>query len=128
MIRDIELSDFKDIKAIASDKYPIPEITDLSIIAAKTVSYDENPIAYGFLKLTTESILICNMNCCKLTRARAIRDLIITLIDELNKSSVPDSHVFICEEVDKTASFLSLFGFIPATGKAMYLPPRGKNG
>lgn len=121
MIRDIKLSDLQDIETMHKGQFPLPKKT----LVSKVVEYNGELIGAGFLKLTTEAILVINSSSCRLTRARAIKELLAEMIKALDEKGIDDSHVFLVDDEEKTSRFLSLFGFIPATGKPMYLPPKG---
>lgn len=120
MVRDLQLSDIVRLEQMHNSDFPLPNLNDRRYFSQKVVGDLD---AVGILKLTTEAIIIMNQGVSRLTRARALSELILELKKELLRFNLDDTHVFLLDpESNKTERILiKHFNFLPASGKALYL-------
>jgi len=114
MIRDFILNDIFDIEDIHArvSEFPLPNFASPTNIAQKTLLVDDKIVGTAFVHLTAEIGLIIDDKLPKLTRAKLIQELFITLIKEMSQTDLEDYHIYVVPESDEHyVEFLKNFGF-----------------
>jgi hypothetical protein len=98
-----------ELKVIHDNSFPFPNINNFLYISKKVIVEDNEIIAAGFLKLTSEGILITNPRTSRRSRVLATKELINILELEAKKFGFDDCHVFVKDS--KVQEFLRHLGF-----------------
>lgn len=124
MIRDFHFNDIFDIEDlhVANSQFRMPEYGNPANVIKKTIIHDGKIVGSAFVHITSEVGLILDRTLPKLTRAKLIKELFAILWDELEKTDIDDTHIFILPETDtKYADFLiKNFGFVRDTSLVVY--------
>lgn len=122
MLSDLGLEHYEMIKEINRMPFEIPKLDSPLYFSKKGVFRGEGLVAAGFLKLTSEAILVVDQDLGRLERARLISILLNEMIEELKRFGLDDVHVFLSDDDGKTEKLISKhFSFQPAKGKAMVM-------
>ncbi len=120
MIRPYLSSDLEQIREIheRSSDFPMPNIDGPLYVIKETVVSDDKVIGVGLLRLTSEAVIILDLDEPRSVRARALEQLINTGIHKSQKLGIDEMHAFLTGEI--THSFADVlkrkFGFVDCEG------------
>lgn len=102
-----------EIKRIHTGYFPFPNLDDHTFIQKKIAIDRGKVIGCGFVKLTSEFILILDESASISSRVWSVLNLKNTLIPELKKYGIRDTHIFV--DNSAVASFAERLGFEPCS-------------
>lgn len=102
------------LESIHDNSFPIPIVRNPLYISKKTAIDNGQLIGSAMVKLTAEGILILDQNQPLVTRARAAKELIEALKQDIKMQGLNDCHVFVKKEAVR--KFLKHLGFMPCQG------------
>src|SRR6266481_4238178 len=115
IIRDYYPSDIESLRKIHKQDFPFPDPTNLLFLSKKTIVNDENKIiGAGFVRLTSECILIMDESLPKLTRIKSVLNLAESLRRDVQLHGLDECHAFV--RSSKIANLLYWFGFRESKG------------
>ncbi len=111
-------SNIHEIDKINSYGFPTPDISSSLFISKKIAVSQGKVIGFAGIRLTSEGILILDKDQSRVTRAKAILELIESCKRDIKKLNLSDVHVFV--EDEKVKNFLQKCGFnISKGGQAL---------
>lgn len=128
MIVDLTDKLVPQVRAMHHEDFPFPNLESKLYFGRRAVIEHQRIIAAGFLKITSEALVITNQAANRLQRARAIDELMKVMVFDLAKNGLDGAHVFLQGDVKGTQKFLSRYGFVEVHEPAMYLPLGESNG
>lgn len=99
-------------------KFPLPEPRECP--TQRAIIVDGKFVGAAFLKLTTEVSLITDPDLNSHTKAKIVYELYEMFFCELKRLGISDTHVFIDNDENHVNALKKHFGFVDATGKALY--------
>ncbi len=119
-VTKLRKSHVKRLIEFNSEKFPFPDLGNpLYIIRGSLIDNSGNVIGAGFIKLTSEAIIILDPTLSKLSKATAIYKLFEAAKKAMLSKGIDGTHVFPDSEL--YARFLKKrLGFVDA-GNALYL-------
>lgn len=115
MIRDVTIRDIVRLEKNAT--FPVEHINRPKVLQ-KTYEEEGKLIASAFVTVTTETAIIFSSDASSLERARAVKDLFITILKDLKERGIQDNHMFI-EDPEFASLIEKHLKFERATGIAM---------
>jgi hypothetical protein len=115
----VDLSTLESLHRSIQEQFPIPDITDPMYISCKAVVDNGKVQAIGLVKLTTEGVLVTDINLPKTTRALASVTAMNALKQDLISKGIHECHVFVQDE--KVGKFLRHYGFKESKGGKPYI-------
>ncbi len=120
MIRPYTSNDLDKVRSIherCSD-FPLPNIDGPLYVVRETILFGDRIIGVGLLRLTSEAVIILDLDEPRSVRARALEQLINTGIHKSQKLGIDEMHAFLTGEI--THSFADVlkrkFGFVDCEG------------
>lgn len=104
-----------EIFSFHDGSFPFPSVNDSTIIEKKTVVDKGRIIGSGFVKLTTEFILIMDKTAPLRSRVLGINKLQKEILQSLANKGIKDIHIF-CNDA-KVAKLAEHYGFQPCPEK-----------
>ena len=120
LVRPYQESDLEQVQSIhekCSD-FPFPRIDGPLYVVRETILSRDKIIGVGLLRLTSEAVIILDLDEPRSVRARALEQLINTGIHKSQKLGIDEMHAFLTGEI--THSFADVlrrkFGFVDCEG------------
>ena len=125
MIRNLEFKDYFNFEKLIkkSGQFPLVHLNSYLYPVKKVIEIDGNIRGSALLHRTSEVSLVLDSDLSNYQKSKAIMEFFALLPQELKKLQLEDTHVFVTKESgDKyTESLKKHFGFVDASGKALYL-------
>jgi len=111
----------ESLKKIHTQDFPFPDLTNLLFLSKKTITDNsERIIGGGFVRLTSEAILILDKNIPKITRTKSILAIAESLRKDVSSKGMDECHVFVRSA--NIQVLLEHFGFKESkSGKALVI-------
>lgn len=119
-IRPYDSSDLNEVRSIheRSSDFPLPNLSDPLYVVKEVAIHNGQIVGLGAIRLTTEAVVILDLDKKSTTRARAIENLLRTGIYKSQKLGLDEMHCFLTGEI--THSFADVlknkFGFEDVAG------------
>src|SRR5881296_3455381 len=125
---DRDLHQIQRIHAQFCD-FPFPNLKSSVYKAKRLICVDEELVGMGALKLTSEAILVLDLEKSRFQKALILKELIKELSRELESLKLEDVHVFtLGPECVQLAKVLEHLGFQRCSGIPMVGVTNGKKG
>lgn len=108
---------------IHKEDFPLPDYLDNPLYVATPIVLDDSDclVAAGFLKLTSEALVISDPKASRLSRAKAMKLLLHQMKYKVASLGLDGAHVFLQgPKTEETQKALSKRGFIVDGGTTMY--------
>jgi hypothetical protein len=125
IVRNLQVADLSTVERlhVANSDFPVPDLCNNLYCCNKIVEDSSgNPIGIGFVRLTSETIIILDKTQPKTLRCRAVKSLGDALKHDVKELGMDETHAFINDSDCSLREILKrMFGFIECTARSIYL-------
>ena len=114
-IRNLEAFDVGTVARLHSGAFPFPDLSNLLYASKKVAIVEDEVIAAGLCRLTSEGILILDRDQPATVKVRVVRDLLQSMADEVVALGMDECMVF-ADSPEYAALLVKKLGFEPCTG------------
>jgi len=116
-VRPLTTEDTNSVLEIFDNSFSKPDFDSALYLSKKVIEVNGKIVAAGLCRLTSEGILIADMNQPLTIRTRAIKELIDVMIEDSYDMGMDECHMFTGN--DEITNLLSKLGFVLCKGTAM---------